>query len=133
MKASTISALLALALVATGGAYAAPQNEQGGDVVRVSAKSAYTHTSGELANYESTYRLDNGQTVRFSQSGLHFYAEVKGEPRSRMIGQAQGVFMTESGARIEFRDDGEALAISNFERMAPMARLGRDTTAYASR
>lgn len=134
MKASTFSALLAIALVATGGAYAASPSEQGSDVVRVgTSKTMYRHSSGELANYESTYRLSNGQTVRFAQYGQHFYAEVKGEPRSRMFGQAQGVFLTDTGARIEFADDGDTLAIANFERLAPMAQLGQNTTAYASR
>ena len=133
MKASTLSALLAIALAATGAAYAAPQIEQNSDVVRISAQSTYRHSSSEFASYESAYQLSNGQTMKFTQFGNHFYATLKGEPRHRIFGQSPGVFLTESGALIEFRQDGEKLTITNFERMSPLAQTGQNITMYASR
>ncbi|WP_256078071.1 hypothetical protein [Massilia sp. YIM B04103] len=133
MKASTLSALLAIALAATGAAYAAPQTGQDSDVVRISAQSVYRHSSSELSSYENSYRLSNGQIVKFAQFGSHFYATVKGEPRHRIFGQSQGVFLTDSGALIEFREGGETLTITNFERMSSLAQTGQNITMYASR
>ncbi|NVD99729.1 hypothetical protein [Massilia sp. BJB1822] len=133
MKASTLSALLAIALAATGAAYAAPQNEQNSEVVRISAQSVYRHSSSEYASYENTYRLSNGQVVKFTQHGRHFYATVKGEPRYKIVGQSPGVFLTDSGALIEFHEGGETLTITNFERMSALAQMGQNVTVYASR
>ncbi|AKU23786.1 hypothetical protein MJ904_03260 [Massilia sp. MB5] len=133
MKASILSALLAIALAASGAAYAAPQTEPNSGVVRIGAQSSYRHSSSEFASYEHTYRLSNGQVVKFTQFGSHFYATVKGEPRYRIFGQSQGVFLSDSGALIEFREGGETLAISNFERISPLAQTGRNLTVFASR
>lgn len=114
-------ALAAAAAFAMSTAYAAPQVVgDDADSVQIKAKSAYKVAPNEFDDYDYSYRLDDGRVIKFSQRVTTFYTQLKGEPKTQIFARAPGVFVTAQGTRIEFRDAGETVAITNLERL-PMA------------
>ena len=88
--------------------------------VRVPATASYQMNRNEFRDYAYTYELSNGKSIRFSQFGSHFYAQLEGEARAEMFPVAGGALVTGSGARIEFSRDGAGVTIRNYEKL-PMA------------
>lgn len=120
MKPSILAAA-AIALAASATAYAAPQTPVAADEsVQITGKTQYKLAPNEFDDYEYAYQLENGQVLKFSQRVTTFYTQLRGEPKTQIFARAPGVFMTAAGARIEFRDAGETVAVSNLERL-PMA------------
>lgn len=114
-----LTATVALAALST--AHAAPQVVgDDADSVQIKAKSGYKVAPNEFDDYAYSYRLDDGRVIKFSQRVTTFHAQLKGEPKTRIFERAPGVFVTARGTRIEFRDAGETVAITNLERL-PMA------------
>lgn len=115
------SILAAIALAAMSSAYAAPQVlGDKADSVQISAASQYKLAPSEFKDYEIPYRLEGGKVLKFTQDFNLYYTQIKGEPKARIYPRGPGVFMTAAGARIEFRDGGETVAVTNLERL-PMA------------
>lgn len=132
MKKVLISAMAALALAGMGPAFAAgPQDP----TVQIRAGGDYKLGVSEFDDYAFNYGLSNGQKIKFTRSGgQRFYAQLKSEPREQMYALSKGVFVTASGARVEFSDDGDLVTINNFERMSPvLAVQGQNITVVASR
>jgi hypothetical protein len=142
MKNTLISASVALGiLVAAVLPVAAHAQTDQASVPVKAARTAgtaatYTMPSNEFADYANTYRLSNGQVATFTQQGNHYFVQLKGSlaalqrdqskgqigiaTRLRPIGPGQ--FVTDSGALLQFRNEGEEVAIDNFERL-PAARV----------
>lgn len=120
------------ALVLGGSAYAAgPQDP----TVQIKAsESSYHMYKGEFDDFANRYALDNGQYIKFTQSGKHYWARLKNEERAELYAVSRNVFVTAAGARIEFKDNGEVVEIMNFERL-PMAvaMQGSNVRVVASR
>lgn len=136
MKTSLRTAALAAAWMGMACAYAEPQvvsGSENSERVQIVAPGSYKLAPTEFNDYAYTYVLDNGQTIRFSQRARTFYAQLHGEVKTQMFGTAPGVFMTAAGARVEFRDDGEIVAIRNFERLPMTAQLPENTLMMAGR
>lgn len=83
------------------------------------------HKSG-FDDYANRYALSNGNTIKFTQSGGHYWAQLKLEDRAELFPVASNVFVTAAGARVEFRDRGEEVVIENFERL-PMTVAMKET------
>ncbi|MES2261070.1 MAG: gel scht [Pseudomonadota bacterium] len=121
MKTSLFAAA-AFALATMSAAHAAPQVlGDAADSVQIHARANYKVAPNEFNDYEYAYRLDDGKVIKFSQRVTSFYVQLKGEPKVQIFARAPGVFVTEAGARMEFRDAGETVAISRLERL-PMAQ-----------
>jgi hypothetical protein len=120
MKKVLFSVLAALTLASTGAAYAA------GD---------YRLSAGEFEDFNHGYNLSTGDRIYFTQQGRQsFFVQLGGHKRERMYAQSRGVFMTQSGARVEFADQGWAVTIKNFEMMSPqIAQQGLKDVTLASR
>lgn len=120
------------ALVLGGSAFAADVNDP---TVQIKASpSAYKLAPAEFDAYASSYRLGNGDSIKFTKSGRHYWASLKGGDRVEMYAMQPGVFTTAAGARIEFQDDGDALAIDNYERLpTPLAVHGTNVRMIAAR
>lgn len=115
------SIVAAIALAAISSAYAAPQVvADNSDSVQVPGITQHKLTQDEFKNYEIPYRLTDGQMLKFTQDYNLYYTQIRGEPKARIYPRAPGVFMTAAGTRIEFRDEGETVAVTNLERL-PMA------------
>ena len=120
MKNTLIAIAATLAFSALPAAYAQDSTPQ----VKVAApqQKAYTIASGQFADFAQAYRLSNGQKVSFTQSGNHYFAQVDQGKRVRIRAVSDTEFYTEQGARIVFRDAGDEVGISNFEKL-PMAQV----------
>jgi len=121
----SIAAVVALStLSSVGVAHAEPQVIGGSgannDSVQVSAKAralaTYDMTYDDFSEYENHYRLSTGGVMKFTQSSFHYFGEVKGHT-VEMFPVAQGVFVTRSGARIAFSDEGQKVTIIGAENL----------------
>jgi hypothetical protein len=134
MKTSLRAAALAAAWCVTACAFAEPQSavSSGSDLVQITAPS-YKLAPQEFNDYASSYILDNGQRITFTQRAAHYYAQLWREPRMEIFARAPGVFVTATGAQMAFRDDGDVVAISNYERLVSSVKLPDNTTMIAGR
>jgi hypothetical protein len=87
----------------------------------------------EFHDYKKSYQLTNGQVVEFSQRVAHYYTQLDHGVRVEIFPVAKGVFVTDAGTRIEFRDEAESIAISNFEKLPLAGHLPANTLMVASR
>ena len=116
MKTALIALAAALAFSALPAAHAQETMQQ----IKVSG-GLYVAPS-QLAEYANAYRLSNGQLLRFTQSGNHFYTQVDNSRRVRIMPVANNEFVSEQGARIVFSQYGDEVGVSNFEKL-PMAQI----------
>jgi len=132
MKTTLLSLAVAAALSVAAVASAAPDATPAGESVKISA-SRYHMEPQEFQDYQSSYHLSNGDTMRFSRQVGRFYTEIQGQPRVEIYAVGPAEFITRTGARISFADDGDALTVSNYERLPMMAKLPANTTVMAKR
>lgn len=135
MKKSFISAAAAIAILGTI-AVPAVHAQDTSVPVPAPARSSYAPGAAEFLDYAHTYQLSNGQVAEFTQQGSRYYVQVKGSlealKREQSRGHATGVtqlrpvgpgaFVTDKGTQLRFADEGEQVAISNFERL-PAAKV----------
>jgi hypothetical protein len=88
--------------------------------VKIQAPQNYKLYRGGFDDYANSYALSNDKTIKFTQSGGHYWARLKLEDRVELFPVAANVFVTAAGTRVEFRDRGEEVVIENFERL-PMS------------
>lgn len=69
----------------------------------------------EFANYEYAYTLSNGKTVRFSRRVGRFYVAIKGYEKVEILASGPAQFVSRGGVTLTFTEDGDALAIDNYE------------------
>jgi len=122
---------IALSAAVMTSAFAAPAGDQ--ETVQIKAPSAYQLGNNEFDEYAYTYVLENGKRIKFTQRVAHYYAQLEGEKKTELLPQSEGVFMTANGARIQFRDDGDTVAIRNYEKLAANSKLPEGTIVLAKR
>jgi len=113
--------LIALAATVAFSALPAAQAQSQETMQQVQVSARYHVNPAEFNEYANTYRLTNGQKVKFSQSGDRYFAQVDTGKRVRILPVANQEFTTAEGVHIAFRDYGEEVAISNFDKL-PMAQ-----------
>lgn len=93
----------------------APERSQ--ETVQVSAKAipAYRLAPQEFYAYEQRYILENGMVLSFHEKRRHYYVQYKDETPLEIFPMAEGVFMSASGSRMEFMEEGDKIAISHLE------------------
>jgi hypothetical protein len=128
MKTTLIALAATLAFSALPAAHA--QTETSMQQVQVSGR--YLVTPEDFTEFANTYRLTNGQKVKFSQSGDRYFAQVDTGKRVRIVPVANQEFMTADGAYIAFRSYGEEVAITNFDKL-PMAQPQPANTLVVAR
>ncbi|NYE61981.1 hypothetical protein FHW58_003188 [Duganella sp. 1224] len=117
MKSTMIGVVAALVLTTFSAAHA------GDTSVSVSAPRAqqYQMQPDEFSPYRNTYKLANGQRISFDNRLTKLYATLdKGRP-VRIYAISQTSFMTDAGVRFDFQDDGDGIAISDFQKL-PLAQ-----------
>ncbi len=143
MKKSFIGAAVVLSFLIPAAAQAqSPAQTQDQASISVTApRQSYTLGANEFTEYANMYALSNGQVAQFVQRGNHYYVQLKDTVRSmqraenstrkmvatRLRPVGPGAFVTDSGAELSFRDNGEEVRISGFERL-PEARVAAAQT-----
>lgn len=133
MKTTLRTIACAIACTGMACAYAAPQTATGTDTVQVQIPAQYKLAPGEFDDYAYSYDLDNGKRIKFTQRVRTFYAQLEGEPKEELLAQAPGTFVTRSGARVHFEEEGAIVGIRNYERMVSSAVLPENTHVMAAR
>lgn len=90
-------------------------------VVQIKPAHRYHLAEEDFYNFKNVYQLENGQRVRFSSRMSHFYTQVDNGKRVRIYPVSRTVFVTDSGARFEFRNQGDTVGIANFDQLASPA------------
>ena len=131
------AAAVVLSILAPFSAQAQTQAQADQASVAVTAsRQSYTLGAGEFSDFANAYKLSNGQVAQFTQRGNHYYVQLKGTYRelqrderngrkpgaTRLRAVGPGAFVTDSGAELSFRDQGDEVTISGFERL-PDARV----------
>ena len=137
MKTTLLSVAVAAALSTASLAYAGPQtadsaNDSANDSVKINAPSRYYMPAQDFADYQGSYGLSNGDTLKLTQRIGHFYAVVNGE-KVELQPTSRASFVTSSGATLRFTDDGYNVTITNYERIATAANLPANTIVMARR
>lgn len=131
MKTTLLSLAVAAALSIAAVASAAPDATPS-ESVKISA-NRYHMEPQEFQDFQSAYHLSNGETMRFTRQVGRFYTEIKGQPRVEIYAVGPAEFVTSAGSRMSFAEDGEALTVSNYERLPMVAKLPANTTVMARR
>lgn len=132
MKTTLLSLAVAAALSIAGVASAAAPDAAPGESVKISA-NRYHMEPQEFQDFQSAYHLSNGETMRFTRQVGRFYTEIKGQPRVEIYAVGPAEFVTRTGSRMSFAEHGDALTVSNFERLPMAAKLPANTTVMATR
>ena len=95
----------------------ADRPERTQETVQVSdrAIAAYRLAPQEFYNYEQRYLLENGMVLSFHEKRRHYYVQYRDETPLEIFPLAEGVFMTAAGSRMEFKEEGDIIAISHLE------------------
>lgn len=120
MKKTFIAAVAALSLTGMTVAIAGPQSLEDAakaGTVQISKTSQYRLGTGEFNDYAATYKLQNGNTVRFSQQANRYFIQLKGEQRTELHPVAAAKFVTAQGVDVEFREEGDLVAIGNIHQL----------------
>lgn len=118
MKTILLGAVAALALTSVPAAYADDSSVN----VHAPRIHRYYMDPQEFRAYSATYMLENGQTISFRQRMSLMYTQLEDGKSVRIYAVSPKAFVTETGVRIEFRDEGETVAITDFQKL-PMARV----------
>ncbi|MYM69987.1 gel scht [Pseudoduganella sp. FT55W] len=103
--------------------------------VQIKSKSPqrYHMVEQDFFNFNNVYLLENGQRIAFTARMSMFYTQLADGARVRIYPISSRAFVTENGARIEFREQGETVGIANFEKLSPASQLAANTTMTARR
>lgn len=133
MKKTILASVAATILLSLSSAFAMadePQTES----IQVAGRADYKLAPMEFSVYGQAYRLDTGETLQLRQQVNRYFSRIKGKPEVELHGQAPGVFISASGTKFVFSDEGEQVAITGLERMpGALATNNPDSVHYASR
>ena len=105
------------------------------DKVQISGK-VYKLAPQEFSQYGNSYQLDTGDTLLLRQQVNRYFTQIKGQPEVELFGRAANVFETAGGTRLEFRNDGDVIAITGLNNIpGAIAKAGEtaSTVHFAGR
>jgi hypothetical protein len=123
---------ITLSAALMGSAFAAPQGGQE-NAAPATAAGSYEPAVNEFDDYAKTFMLEDGRRITFSQTVTHYYVQLQGEKKEQLLPQARGVFMTASGVRIQFRDDGDTVSILGYDKLAIKTKPAAGAIVMAKR
>ena len=117
MKQSLITAVAAVALLGLSTIQAAQSADPASQSVQVSGKASYKLAPQEFVDYAHSYILETGHTLKLRQQVNRYYAQLKGEPEVEIYPQEAGAFVSQSGATLAFKDDGDTVIVTSLNRL----------------
>jgi hypothetical protein len=92
------------------------------DSVSVPAARAtrYYMDASEFRSFSNRYALQDGQEIAFKQNMASRYVLLDDGKYVRIYATSPTTFVTDSGVRFEFRDEGETVAITGYDKL-PLA------------
>lgn len=118
MRTSYWAILTAAALSGFSSAQAAPQSADAGITqVEVRGKTEYKLAPHEFDNYVGTYRFDSGDVMKVWQRGTRYYSQLNKQAAHQLQATAAGRFNAAPGATLEFSEDGNQVAVRQFDKL----------------
>lgn len=108
--------VLALAVLAGVSAVAAAQDAVTVQVP-VKAQPSYRLAPQEFYLYEQRYLLENGMALQMSEKRHRYYTQLHNQQPVEVYPLAPGVFVSALGTRLEFREEGDTIAITHLDRL----------------
>lgn len=140
MKPTAIGAMAAALLAGCMGTALAQQATETGatpqvQIGRATAAPAYRLAPQEFDSYARPYLLDNGIVIHFFQRRRQYFTQMYNEAPVELFPQAPGKFTTAQGAKVEFMEDGDTIAVTHMDRMpyAGLEPVSPDRVYTASR
>jgi hypothetical protein len=113
MKTILLGVVAALALTSLPAVHAQDASVS----VNAARTTQYQMQPDEFSPYRNTYKLENGQKISFDNEQNRLYAKLDAGRPVRIYATSKTSFVTEDGTRFDFHEDGEGLAISDFQKM----------------
>lgn len=101
-------------------------------MVQIKPSPSYQLNQQELGDYQQTFGLSNGQTMKFSVRQTRVFVQVDKGARVEIFPFAKDRFQSDAGTQFEFRDDNETIAVANFG-LLPMANAPARSMVLARR
>lgn len=137
---SSIAAALVLAVSSMSAVHAQDTSVQINAKAQATAEAKaqiesanYYVTPVEFADFAHAYRLTNGQVLKFTQSGNHYFTQLDDGKRVRVFALSRDEFVTADGAKMIFAEGGDAVGVDNFEKLPMAAKLPPNTTMMMAR
>lgn len=118
MKTILLGAVAALALTSLPAVHA----EDTSVAIKAPPVHRYYLSGEEFRPYRNTYLLENGQKITFKQRVSKLYAQLEDGAYTPIYAVAPTTFVTVDGTRFQFRDEGDTVAISDFQKL-PLAKV----------
>ncbi len=122
MKPTAIGAMVAALLAGCWSTALAQEATAAGagpqvQINRANGAAAYRLAPQEFDQYARPYLLENGIVIHFFQRRRQFFTQMYNEVPVELFPQAPGKFTTAQGAKVEFTDDGDTIALIHLDRM----------------
>ena len=95
--------------------------------------STYYYQGEEFRPYRNTYMLEDGQKIAFNQRYNTITAVLADGSSMRIYATSQTTFVSDSGVKFTFQADGEALTISNYNKLPLAASASAKPIMMAAR
>jgi hypothetical protein len=128
MKTILLGVVAALALTSLPAVHA----EDSSVNIQSPRASRYFLQEGDFRPYRNSYQLTNGQKIVFKQHYSLLYAQLADGAYVRIYATSPTNFMTDSGVHFTFRDEGENLTISDFQKLPLAANVPANGVMVAS-
>ncbi|MBY0242505.1 MAG: hypothetical protein K2X55_24650 [Burkholderiaceae bacterium] len=104
-------------------------------ISRATAAPAYRLAPQEFDSYARPYLLDNGIVIHFFQRRRQYFTQMYHEAPVELLPQAPGKFTTAQGAKVEFMDEGDTIAVTHLDRIpyTGLVPVSSDRVYIASR
>ena len=113
MAAALLAGCWCTALAQTAEPGAAPQVQ----ITRANAAPAYRLAPQEFDSYAHPYLLDNGIVIHFFQRRRQYFTQMYNEAPVELFPQGPGQFTTAHGAKVEFMEEGDTIAVTHLDRI----------------
>lgn len=117
MNRSLVTAVAAVALLGISSFQSAQSADPANQSVQVPGKASYKLAPQEFVDYAHSYVLETGHTLKLRQQVNRYFAQLKGEPEVEIYPQEPGAFVSQSGATLAFKDEGDMVMVTSLNRL----------------
>jgi N-acetylmuramoyl-L-alanine amidase CwlA len=116
MFKSVTTVVVTAALLLSGTAFAqqtATRADAPVGQIQITAKPLYKPAPQEFNDYAYRYNLSTGDTVTLRQKVGRYFVRMNNAKDVEIFGQRPGVFLSNTGTRLEFHDAGDMVLLTN--------------------
>jgi hypothetical protein len=116
-----LAPLLGLTLLGAAGAYAQDPDQATMQSIEIRGDKIYKLAPHEFDTYVGIYKMDSNSTLKVWQRGSRFYSQLRDQPSQELVATSPGRFVTTSGARLKFLNEGNTVVVTGYDRLTMVA------------